>query len=420
MSHHLSTHRGRHRGPRRSPLALLALLLFTFSSCGGKKTEPARSGKWRPARNEATKGGETRAEVEALPYLRGYNPPIDAQSGVVRYDRDRAAPGLNLLVSGHAAEAVLLTMDGRELRRWALPLAQAFPKLAPRPRLDFWRRARLLEDGSLVAIYEGLGLVKIDRASSLRWKRAGSFHHDLDVAPDGSIWVLDREGKVLPRINPNEGVIEDFVTKLAPNGKVLDRISILRAFEDSPFASFLDGMPHNGDILHTNTLELLDGSLADKIPAFKAGNLLVSLLQTSTLAVIDPETAQVVWALRGKWRKQHQPTVLGNDHLLLFDNVGIDRDHSRALEIDPHRGDIVWEYAGTAREPLFSRTLGSVQRLANGNTLITESERGRAVEVTPDNQIVWEYRSPFRTGEQNELVAVLLEVIRLDPATQNR
>src|SRR5204862_5329697 len=112
----------------------------------------------------------------------------------------------------------------------------------------------------------------------------------------------------------------------------------------------------------------------------------------------------------------HQPTVLANDHLLLFDNLGIDRDHSRALEIDPRRGDIVWQYAGTVQEPLSSRTLGSVQRLANGNTLITEAERGRAVEVTTDKQIVWEYHSPFRTGEKDALVAALLEVIRLDPA----
>ena len=429
MLRHVPARRGRRRGPGRSKLALFALLLLTLAGCGGQKSDskngeastPGRSGKWKPARNPAA-AKEDRAEVEALPYLRGYNAPIDGRNGVVVYDRERAAPGLNLLASGHAAEAILLTMEGRELRRWALPLAQAFPRLAQRPhaeKLDFWRRVRLLDDGSLLAIYEGLGVVKIDRASRLQWKRAGAFHHDLDVAPDGSIWLLDREGKVLPRINPKEGVLEDFVTKLAPNGKVVDRISILRAFEESPFASYLDAMPHTGDILHTNTLELLDGSLADQIPAFKAGNLLVSVLQTSTLAVIDPETGQVVWALRGKWRKQHQPTVLANDHLLLFDNIGIDRDHSRALEIDPRRGEIVWQYAGPPEAPLASRTLGSVQRLANGNTLITEAERGRAVEVTPDNRIVWEYHSPFRTGEQDALVAALLEVIRLDPATEN-
>lgn len=36
----------------------------------------------------------------------------------------------------------------------------------------------------------------------------------------------------------------------------------------------------------------------------------------------------------------------------------------------------------------------SVQRLANGNTLIASVNAGRAVEVTPDREVVWEYRDP--------------------------
>lgn len=36
----------------------------------------------------------------------------------------------------------------------------------------------------------------------------------------------------------------------------------------------------------------------------------------------------------------------------------------------------------------------SVQRLANGNTLIASPTGGRAVEVTPEREVVWEYRDP--------------------------
>ena len=43
----------------------------------------------------------------------------------------------------------------------------------------------------------------------------------------------------------------------------------------------------------------------------------------------------------------------------------------------------------------FSELCGTCQRLPNGNTLITESTRGRAFEVTPDKEIVWEFVSPF-------------------------
>ena len=33
--------------------------------------------------------------------------------------------------------------------------------------------------------------------------------------------------------------------------------------------------------------------------------------------------------------------------------------------------------------------------------------------MTPDGTIVWEYVSPYRAGEDNELVATLFEVVRL-------
>src|SRR5262249_39802971 len=156
-----------------------------------------------------------------------------AQRGVTLFDREHAFAGANLIVSGHAAEAVLLAMDGRELHRWALPVARAFPDFATAPeapKLDYFRRARLEADGSLLAIYEGVGIVKLDRASRLVWARRGNFHHDLDADGAGGVWVLDREGKVLPRINPVDGVLEDFATRLASDGTVVERLSILEAF----------------------------------------------------------------------------------------------------------------------------------------------------------------------------------------------
>ena len=64
---------------------------------------------------------------------------------------------------------------------------------------------------------------------------------------------------------------------------------------------------------------------------------------------------------------------------------------------------------------LFSKTLGSCQRLPNGNTLITESENGRALEVTRDKRVVWEFYNPHRAGARGELVAVLFEMLRLPP-----
>ena len=57
--------------------------------------------------------------------------------------------------------------------------------------------------------------------------------------------------------------------------------------------------------------------------------------------------------------------------------------------------------------------MGTSQRLPNGNTLITESENGRAFEVVPGGDIVWEYNNPHRAGARGEYIGVLFEVDRL-------
>ncbi len=58
--------------------------------------------------------------------------------------------------------------------------------------------------------------------------------------------------------------------------------------------------------------------------------------------------------------------------------------------------------------------------MSNGNTLITESDPGRAFEVTPGKTVVWEYVNPRRSGKRKELIATLFEVVRLEPEFADR
>ena len=48
---------------------------------------------------------------------------------------------------------------------------------------------------------------------------------------------------------------------------------------------------------------------------------------------------------------------------------------------------------------IYSTGLSSVQLLPNGNTLICAGRLGYSVELTPENSIVWEYRTPLRNGQ---------------------
>ena len=71
------------------------------------------------------------------------------------------------------------------------------------------------------------------------------------------------------------------------------------------------------------------------------------------------------------------------------------RATSRVLEIDPVSLALVWSYAAPN---FFSTNIAGAQRLAHGNTLITEGAPGRVFEVTAEKEIVWEFVNPPGEG----------------------
>ena len=108
----------------------------------------------------------------------------------------------------------------------------------------------------------------------------------------------------------------------------------------------------------------------------------------------------------------HDIKPLPNGNILIFDNNG-NSERSRVIELDPVTGRIEWTYRGESADDFYSQMCCAATRLPNGNTLATESDGGRAIEVTSDGAIVWEYLNPERAGDRGELVATLFEMTRL-------
>ncbi len=354
-----------------------------------------------------------------LGYGQSYGVGAD-EWGVVDYDEARASDGWNLIVSAHEPAALLADMQGEVVHEWTFPFDDIPKPAGFEQRAAFgtryFRRAALLDGGALLALYDGAALIKLDKDSRLEWSLLGGYHHDLDVAADGSIWVLTHEAHVVPRLHETAKVKEDFVTRVSADGEVLGKWSLLEAFENSAYAPLLTSVnpeQRSGDIFHTNTITMFDGSLAHHSPLFAEGNALVSVWGLDTVAIVDLGANEVVWALTGLWHRQHEPIVLENGNLLVFDNMGAN-ERSSVIEIEPFTQRIAWSFVGDDENDFYSALCGTSARLANGNTLITESLSGRAFEVAPDGEVVWRYLSPFRV-EQNgkDGVAVLMEVVRL-------
>lgn len=151
---------------------------------------------------------------------------------------------------------------------------------------------------------------------------------------------------------------------------------------------------------------------------FNPKNIIISSRHGNFICIIDYKTGNVVWRMGPDYRDdpdghlelqtigQHQPHMIqkgmpGEGNILIFDNGGemgygtkFSRAYSRLIEIDPTTKKIVWQYP-TKTKWLYSPYTSSVQRLPNGNTLISEGITGRIVEITKTNKVVWVCTPPL-------------------------
>jgi hypothetical protein len=355
----------------------------------------------------------------------------DSEVGVGRYNPELAFNGLTTYTPVLVDSPLrLMDMQGNTVHEWNLPFEELEGVRDDGLSLGVSAEdltvasTRLLPNGDLIAVVGtnkltpwGYGIVKVDKDSKLVWKYMKQAHHDLDISSDGRIFALLHSIVRTPwpgleRISTP--FIDDQVAILSPEGEELEVISVLEAIQNSDYQSMLMYANPNrpkGDLLHVNSITWLDETMASRLPNAAEGDVLISLRQIDVIAVLDLDARKIKWALRGPWHMQHDPDVLADGRLLLFDNRGDMKNGgtSRLLEFDPQTLQIDWEYPGNATEKLYTSIYGSQQRLPNGNTLIAETNNGRLLEVTRGGEVVWEYKIPERkiNYKGNEVATVV-------------
>ena len=324
--------------------------------------------------------------------------------GVRTYLPERCEPGFTLFSPAYGYTEYLVDMRGLVVHTWPVTHSDV---------------AELLPNGNLLTHNDGHWLEELAPDGSVVWRWEGeewletNTHHDFyNVDGDEIVFLARQREPVRPGVFP-EGFEPDFmatdlVLRINRKGELLWRFSLGEHIEE---LSALAGLPlpipyarqtDSGEIVprgpadwaHTNTVECLPATpLGERDSRFKAGNVLLSFRALDIIAIVDPDKDAFVWAYGlGILDGQHQPTMLPDGHILVFDN-GTWRGHSIVRELAPDTGERVWEYANG--ESFFSPFRSGNQRLANGNTLICECDAGRLFEVTPEKEIVWDFWSPF-------------------------
>lgn len=401
-----------------------SLSLYLDSVVKFEGGDPKPLGKWARKEEQQEGSGDHKSALRGLGYSDGVIESTGGRKGIVANKVDSTYPGVNLYNAGHAPVAYLIDINGKYLHRWEMSWGEAFPNVSPREaatkkadtgpiaRSSYWGKVHLLSNGDLLAIFHGLGMIKLDRDSNLLWSKKIGAHHDFWVSSDEEkYFVLTREPRELNIDGKRTPLMEELVTILDKEGNILEEVSLHEAILNSPYAERLKKLNLTDDILNSNAIQILEDVPAGVPDPFEQGKALISIRKMNLVGLVDLEKPTLEWVMEVDTYRQHDPTLLSNGNLLVFDNRRAD-SYSRVIEVDPLRNEIEWKYEPSARE-FFSRCCGRAQRLPNGNTLITETMKGRAFEVDRDGDVVWDFFVPHRTGEDEQFISQLFELRRL-------
>ena len=319
----------------------------------------------------------------------------ESLSGAHTYNAERVSPGYNLF------DGKLIDLEGKILKSWKCRYL-----------------GLILPGGNYVAqeYYEARKWGMYTWDDEPIWEKEIPIHHDIIHTPQNTLITFTKE------MHPYKGRNVDFcvIVEYDMKGKELFRwsswenLAYIQKFHgaleiDRPKVFFLPETAKrktqtpwggNYDYYRLNSIQILPNTaLGKRDNRFQEGNWLISFRHGSMIFILDKDTKKPVWHCIGRDLKNHLegphcPRLLDNGNMAIFDN-GRYRGWTRVIEIDPVTFEIKWEYRA---DDFFTLSQGHIQKLPNGNLLITESERGRTFEITRDKEIVWEY---YHTEKQN-------------------
>ena len=273
----------------------------------------------------------------------------------------------------------------------------------------------LLEDRSLLLFCGNtFNLFRLDDRSQILWhNKSRNFHHSMNLANDGNIWVCTSNIRGI-RDNRYSGVKsykDDFITKISvESGEVIYEKSISQILIENGYKNFIYGVHHDGfsrgtiDPLHLNDIEpaLYDSQY------WKKGDLFISLRNISVILVYRPIDNKIVHLLYGPFLNQHDVDILSPEEISIFNNnvttTGQKVPFSREFETPTIYQDsfynseiLIYDFTDSSYkqyvpnhfedERIQTRSQGLSEILNNGDVYV-ESQNNGKVYILNDEEVV--------------------------------
>lgn len=328
------------------------------------------------------------------------------KTGLVAIDETKAGQGYILFTPLSSSGIVyLIDKKGKVVHIWDLPYPPGlYGYLLPNGNL-FYNGKVEDETWDLWPGWKGFKgglMLELDWEGNTVWEYSDPYqHHDARRTSSGGVMYLAIEkvpeevaGQVQGGVEGTDinGMWADAVIEVDADG---NRLWEWHAYEH---------LDYETDVIQPNCSRE-EWTHADAVVPLENDQVLVSFRNISVLGIIDKNTNKFVWKLGDNTlAQQHDPSLLDNGNVLVFDNGAyrkrVSHSYSRVIEINPGTNKIIWSYQDSPSWNFFSANVSGAQRLPNGNTLITEGLFGRIFEVTPERDIVWEYVNPYFFGKE--------------------
>jgi len=321
-----------------------------------------------------------------------------------------------LLVSSFNPEhdvsvAYLLDIEtGKTIHQWIPPLDEIFEQTSYRSdqntkELYGTQHPFLLENGDIIFTSGEGPLVRINACSELVWTVDRHFHHSIERSHDGYLYVpivlgppgvepsVTREGEILP-------IRDDGFAKVTLDGEIVEEWSVKDLLNRHGYQGLLYGVgPYEVDRIHLNDVQPILGT--DEY--VKAGDLILSLRQLSTVLLYRPSTDEIIWLQTGPWLNQHDVDYQGDGVFTIFGNDMVRTAVSKfnmPKDISFRGYNTIWKYDQKDKKVseylqmdhlnIYTPMQGLHRILKNGDIFIEETENNSLYRVSAERKR-WSY-----------------------------
>lgn len=278
---------------------------------------------------------------------------------VVDHNPEQQSPGFTVTSLAHESTAIILNEHGEYVWWYSADM-----EALSRARMSYSGKYMWLRDTSHWFSRGVIRRVRLDGMEDIGFVLPNT-HHDIAMLPDDTIAYLSRKGTC------------DLIIELDEYGTKRTVFDIDAAFPEIADPSTRD--------CHANSMHYYPDTDSYTVS-----------LRNENMYLHVSRRGELLWVLGGlhnqfagvhPWNYQHGHHLF--DDRFLFFNNGRGSEPSRVLEYrlsleEPRIAELVWSY----ESPRGSIYFGDVQRLDNGNTLVTYSWEGVIHEVDVRGQLV--------------------------------